>query len=529
MGDLLIFILPLAGILPIIRIKYTMKKQAFVVTLLISMSLVACQKNTGIELVDKESLLRTNNYTYVDYADYNAYDVDSCPSIGEPKLLIVPIWFTNSDRYIKGQGKQNVREDIEKAYIGTPEETGWHSVSSFYKEESKGKCDLKATVTDWYEIDQKTSYYYRSTGRVMRLVSDAVGWYFGNHPEDSRSNYDTDHDGYLDGVMLIYGCPDYTELNIGTVDTSNLWAYCYWLQNPELKDPANPGPNSFFWASYDFMYDTDKAMERAGTSYGGGDNRFCDVDAHTYIHEMGHVFGLDDYYDYSSNFDPAGSFSMQDYNVGGHDPYSVMALGWANPIVPTKSCQIEFDSFQETHDVVLLSANYGESPFDEYLLLELYTPTGLNEFDSKNRYKQAYPLGPSTCGIRLWHVDARLLLHKDSGDYAITNKAINDDGCVEHAFSNTYGSDGHGSPLGPNYLNYKLLQLIRNNPLETYKSKTMLGYEDLFYVGDTFSISQFQKQFIKENDLNAENHFTWSFTVDSVFDGTAKITFTKEK
>ena len=508
-----------------------MKKHLLVLTLLIPMLLVSCHKEPEvIKLLDKNSLLCTNQYSYVDYADNCVDAIDSCPTIGKPKLLIIPIWFTNSSKYIKDAKKDSVRQDIEQAYIGTPEETGWHSVSSFYEEESKGLCKLEATVSEWYECNQKTSYFYSKAFRTMELVRQSVDWYFDNHLDDSRSNYDTDGDGYLDGVMLIYGAPDYSELQINTVDTTNLWAYTYWLQDRDLKDPSNPGPNSFFWASYDFMYDRETAFLRAGTSYGGGDNSHCSIDAHTYIHEMGHVFGLDDYYDYSGNFAPAGGFSMQDYNVGGHDPYSVMALGWVNPIVPTKSCILEIDTFQESHDLILLSTGYENSPFDEYLLLELYSPTGLNEFDCANRYSGAYPLGPLTTGIRLWHVDARLIVGSGrTGHIKFTNNPQNPEGRVQHAFSNTYSTDSYGTPLGENYINYNLLQLIRSRDSISYKTKYMLNMEDLFYVGDTFSINQFQKQFIKENDLNAENKFGWSFTVDSVFDGTAKITLTKAK
>ena len=502
------------------------KKTVFAILLSGIMSLVACEHS--IKLVDKANLLHTNKYQYSNYMDYAPGDQDCCPSTGNPKLLIVPVWFTNSNKYILASKKDGVREDIENAYLGTPEETGWHSVSSFYKEESKGLCQLDGTVTEWYECGQRSSYYYTSTSRVTALARDAADWYFTNHTEDSRTNYDSDKDGYLDGVMLIYGCPDYTQLQITTTDTSNLWAYCYWVGRASLKNVANPGPNQFFWASYDFMYSENKALERTGTKYANGDTSHCQVDTHTFIHEMGHVFGLEDYYDYSDQYNPAGGFSMQDYNVGGHDPYSVMSLGWANPIVPSVNCQIQIETFQESHDLILLSKKYEDSPFDEYLLLELYSPTGLNEFDSVNRYSNAYPQGPNKVGIRLWHVDARMILLVNNTVYQkLVNNPMPSEGKVMHAFSNTYQEGGYGSPLGKNYINYNLLQLIRNNPSETYKPKATLTEGDLFYEGDSFSIGQYQKQFIFENDLNSQNKFTWTFTIDSIVDGVATITFKK--
>lgn len=487
------------------------------------------------------NLEKTNlNYTYKDYTTNSVYPVDSCPSVGTVKLLIIPIWFTDSTTYIKTAKKETVREDIKKAYTGSTSETGWHSVKTYYEEESQGKLTINATVSSWYEINKKSTYYYNdaSTGtyttKTTDLVLEAVNWYFTNNPSDSRKNYDADGNGYLDGVMLIYGAPDTQALNNESAD--NLWAYCYWLQDEKLKNTSNPGANTFFWASYDFMYGKTRAMTQTGTSYANGDTSHCTIDAHTFIHEMGHVFGLDDYYDYSnSKYVPAGGFSMQDYNVGGHDPYSVMALGWASPYIPTESTTITIGAFSETHDLILLSTGFNsyKSPFDEYLLLELYTPTGLNELDSKYQYG-SYPTGPSTTGIRLWHVDARLtyvnsLTSVGEPIYSTSLTSNVEAGYygVYHAMSNTYGSEeGYISPLGSSYSNYNILQLIRNNKSSSYKPSDTLSSTSLFGNGSSFNISSYSKQFVQGTKTNAGMAFNWLFKV-SISGNTATIQLTK--
>ena len=38
--------------------------------------------------------------TYNDYMNNNFYVIDGCPTSGNPKLLVVPIWFTDSYKYI---------------------------------------------------------------------------------------------------------------------------------------------------------------------------------------------------------------------------------------------------------------------------------------------------------------------------------------------------------------------------------------------------------------------------------------------
>ncbi len=474
-------------------------------------------------------------YDYTDYTNNNMYAFDSTPSSGDPKLLVIPVWFTDSSTYITSETKKaNVLSDITDVYFGTASSTGWHSVSSFYNEESKGRVNLTGTVSEWYNAGQNTAYYgdaSQGQTRTTTLVTTASDWYFTNNPIDSRQNYDTDGDGYLDGVLLIPGAPDYSAARSSY---ENLWAYCYWLQG--TASTSSPKANAFFWASYDFMYGRSTATSRAGTSYNGGDTSHCNVDSHTFTHEMGHVFGLDDYYDYSGSYSPGGGFSMQDYNVGGHDPYSVMALGWADPYIPTTSGSITIGAFQTTHDLILLTPSWNayNSPFDEYLLLELYTPTGLNQMDSTYTYNDNYPLGPSTTGIRLWHVDARLTTYSgySYSKSLHSNVSLNN---IYHAMSNTYykagdSSTSYISPLGQSYANYNLLQLIRNNTAETFKPTADFSAGNLFTNGQSFSMSTYGSQFVNNGKLNSNTNLGWSFSVVITGSGasaTATITLTR--
>jgi len=482
----------------------------------------------SVTVKDEEGTITKSKlkYTYEDYIKYNASQISSCPLEDNPKLLIIPIWFTDSTNFIDTSKKETVREDIRKTYVGTNEETGWRSVKTFYEEESKGTMSLDATVSSWYSCgDSYTKYTSKTTGRsnTRNLVSKATTWYFTNNPSDSKSNYDTDDNGYLDGVMLIYGAPDYG--TYGGSSNSNLWAYCFWLQT-EAGTVSAPEPNVFFWASYDFMYGSN-ATSRTGKSYGGGDTTYCNLDTHTYIHEMGHVLGLEDYYDYSEQYNPAGGFSMQDANVGGHDPYSVMAYGWADPYIPTESMEITINDFQSSHDLILLSDHAVDSPFDEYLLLELYTPTGLNKFDSDHQYSSRYPQGPSVPGIRLWHIDARLTNYLGGEDFSTSLTTNPKTNYVTHAMSNTYDDEDYGSPLGEDYYDYNILQLIRNSSTIDYHPTSNLSESSLFKTGSSFNMSTYSKQFVKGTTLNNGKALGWSFSVQGIADNQAVISLTK--
>ncbi len=489
--------------------------------------------------------------TYKDYSDYNTYDIDYCPTKGNVKLLIIPVWFSDSSTYIKTANKETVREDIRKTYLGTNEETGWRSVKTYYEELSSGAVSISGTVTDWYSV----SYSSRAVGYdgsiTTDLVTAATNWYFKNNPSDNRSNYDSDNNGYIDAVMLIYGAPDYSALDDDSLE--NLWAYCYWLQ--DVNEGSYPIPNDFFWASYDFMYSkgTYYKPTPAGTEYGSGDTKHCTLDAHTYIHEMGHVFGLEDYYDYSSSkLAPAGGFSMQDYNVGSHDPYSVMALGWANPYVVTDNSTVTIGTFQKTKELIVVTENWNGigSPFDEYLILELYSPTGLNALDCNYTYNNTIK-GPSRVAVRIWHVDARLAYSDDVttkyingrnvnvpvySDKNITNNAKISPSVapygVTHAFSNTYNDADYGSVLGSKYYNNNILQLIRNNTmLSQTKLKDTVEYGDLFGTG-SYQMSSYKNQFVNSSPLTMNNgsFAGWNFRINisgSGNDATAKIEIVK--
>ena len=485
--------------------------------------------------------------TYGDYIDNNVYPLSSTPTLGKAKLLVIPVWFNDSSSFISESKKDSVVEDISAVYFGKNTDTGWRSVKTYYEEESHGKLRMDGTVSNWYSVNQSHQYYGQDADhtKTTSLVESAVEWYFTtDNPSDTRTSYDCDKDGYLDGVILIYAAPDYATKG-GSV--SNLWAYCFWLQNTGAKNKAKPGANVFFWASYDFMYGKARALSRTGHDYSHGDtSNNVNADAHTYIHEMGHMFGLEDYYDYSNlKFMPAGAFSMQDQNVGGHDPYSSFALGWGKAYIPNASVNIELQPFVTTGEMIILSPNWNSfnSPFDEYLILEYYTTGGLNYLDSTHAYMGGYPTGSQESGIRLWHVDARLLytntptIRSSYTASKITSNPNISGQKVTHMFSNTY-NDGSTdmenlSPLSSRnpendpYSNYKMLELIRNNPVMTGRTKEPLRSSDLFKAGSSFKMSNYSKQFVNETKLNNGSNLGFTFKVNSLNDSYASISSTK--
>ena len=167
------------------------------------------------------------------------------------------------------------------------------------------------------------------------------------------------------------------------------------------------------------------------------------------------------------------------------------------------------------------------------MLLEYYTPTGLNEFDTNYRYGN-YVQGPNTRGIRLWHVDARLTSYRGSYTFSglLTNPNDKTGYGVVTAMTNTYDgngvSSGYLSPLGSEYYNFNLLQLIHNDKtIDNSASKRNLSAESLFKTNDTFDMSSYGDQFYRNGKLNSNSDLGFTFTVNGFTDEFASITVTK--
>ena len=212
-----------------------------------------CEKVYSVTVIESQKVEILQTYT--DYTKNYANKTSGCPTTGaNVNLLVIPVWFTDSANYVSTSKKDLLLEDMRKAFFGTTEEAGWHSVSSYYYEESLGELHLSGKVSDtwynYYESAETVNQFVadnNSDPRQKNLVKNAVDDYFSKHTTEYRTDYDSDHDGYLDGVMLIYAAPNYSTYHYSSGD--NLWAYCYYVSESGQKSVMSPGVNGFFWAS----------------------------------------------------------------------------------------------------------------------------------------------------------------------------------------------------------------------------------------------------------------------------------------
>ena len=200
----------------------------------------------------------------------------------------------------------------------------------------------------------------------------------------------------------------------------------------------------------------------------------------TVIHETGHLLGLDDYYDYTENKGPEGGIGggdMMDYNVGDHNAFSKVLLGWINPYVLTGSnVSITLNSFEKSGDCIIVPKNWNGSFYSEYFIIDYYTPTGVNAFvKGKSGLFGTY-------GIRIYHINAELLSYNDAS--------------IIYAMTKYNNSD----------TTYRLITLVEADGRNDINNKGWSEDSDLFKAGDVYSTAKWHN--------NTSANFT--MTVNSI-------------
>ena len=468
------------------------------------------------ETSDKEKMERS----IFDYADSSIRTTGYLIN-GKFKSVVIPIWFTDSDNFISEAKKDNIRNDAQKVFFSDnpSEDIGWESAKTYYEKESrvngllsgeKGLVDIDGKVSDWF-IDTNPSSVYKDSEPESDLKQRAVDWYFSTTGENIN-DYDANNDGYLDGVIFMYGAPDYSTTGDST---NNLWYHVIAHSFSSRPSISTPILGNNMWVSYASMYGENNFKDRVGKNdyvkhY--GKNTGLKLNPHTYIHETGHMFCLQDYYSTTRDESLPTENTMQSNNIGGHDPYSLLINNWANAYIPNESMTLDIRDVQSSHDIVLLTPKWNDaySPFDEYIALELFAPNGLNEFDSNNGYGfGAY----SEVGLRIWHIDSRLYCY-DTGEITTDPR----DGRTAILTDNSRGSPSGSQQIFKDHDEYPLLHLLRNDK-DFSIDDTRLDMQESHYfkAGSTFSLEEFDKQFVEEGKLNNGLKLNWSVTVKNIY------------
>ncbi len=412
---------------------------------------------------------------------------DNNASEGEVINLVVPIVWQDQPENATDALLTELRSDLGRVVddSGTvtdhsDELTDRFSLSEYYDMASYGKYRITSYVTDWYAAPYSfggNMEYTDVTG--TGFVQELYEWLYRTYPDMDWSRFDGNGDGFFDSVMLVnVGKSSGDEILMGTFGHAVHVSMGYTGEGAGTQQ--EPRIKNYISMNSSFLGDS------------------------TMIHEYGHGFGLVDYYDVTySGIDALGHYDMQSGNVGDWNPYSKYAVGWIVPQVVQgleagESADITIGSFARTGDAIVIpsAGTEHDGPFGEYLLIDLFTPEALNQYDAP-----AFGLQDAV-GVRMYHVNSRmekrLIVGTDGVEYPI--------GTVHYA--NAYHQQGK-------YL-LELLQAGGDNTFTDITNlRTDLTAEDLFAPGDVFTAEAYD-EFLTDGRMDDGSEFGYRIKVVSI-------------
>ena len=420
------------------------------------------------------------NSKYVKSVADQGYYLDGCPTTGDVKVLVIPVEF--SDRQASSLGYD--LEKLNLALNGESGTTNYYSVSEYYKISSYGKLNLQFDILDeWFMPQNNVSYYENLTmdyyGSELEIGDQVVMDEALQYLEDKidLSEYDSDNNQVIDAIMLI------STVEIDENKSFN-WAFRYWNlytdENGYYYEYDGVSANDYLWASYQFILES--YDEEGNVTYDSNT-----INPYTYIHEFGHVLGADDYYDTAYINEPLLGCDVMDSMNGDHNPFTKFNYGWltsSRVVVADESVTLKLEDFSKNGDTIIIANNYDEElgAYQEYYVLMYYRSVELNGGD------YGYFIND---GVVMYHVNASL--YREEVDGIVYYDIYN---------NNTDESDYYGT---------------KDNLIEFVKSPN----DTIVYtLGMSSSTDIIDDQ---------GNKISYTFTIDSLNENEATITFTKNK
>ena len=431
-----------------------------------------------------------------------SYNQDDVNGVIEQNLLVVPVYFTDSSVASSASLMETKHILIENAFFGDSSYTSYESVASYYNKSSYGHLKLKGEVLPWVAINQSSEEAYKEGKNSPENYSDKIVKQIVNSlSEDILNKYSTNKAGVLDALYVIYDHPYQKDKK--NSDDSLFWAYTYHCKSTSKV-------SNYSWSSFDFL---------------GSNQR---VDASTYIHETGHLFGLLDYYNKGamSYYQPMGFMDMMDYNLGDHSPLSKYLLNWTSPYIldmgNNTSGDITIRDFSSTGDFILVpKSGYNGTPYDRYLLISFFTPKGLNDLSDFPSYEYSDINGekniftyPNQYGVLVYEVNAQLgycksgTIRNNTPSYFIDEVPPAGDYVINFYYDNELDKESD-KPF------YHLLESSGQN---TFKEGKSASNNTLFKYNSSFDASTFP---------SLVEEFGVSFKVSKLTTSEARITFNK--
>lgn len=268
--------------------------------------------------------------------------------VRNPNLLVVLVNFTNAT--MQTSNINQFTHQIKDSNYNSGNFTG--SVRDYFFDNSFEQMDPNFHVIGPYTLNHPYSFYGANEDNCSQMVVDALN--IADTADDiDLSIFDNDGDGQVDLVHVIYA----GQGEHYTGQTSQIWAHMWYVENSPTYDGVQ--------------------LHRYSCSSELGQYNACDGIG-AVCHEMGHVFGLPDFYD--SDYDESGGTAATtgEFDVmaeGSYNnncltpPYYSMVernmIGWAVADTITANATYTLEPIIESNNALHLDLDE-----DEYLTFE---------------------------------------------------------------------------------------------------------------------------------------------------------------
>jgi len=301
---------------------------------------------------------------------------------------------------------------------------GMPSVADYYDEASGGQLTVTGDLWGWVALPQTQSYYSQGLGGVgsypnngQRMSENAVSAALAAFPSLNLADYDADGDGNVDALLVIHSGQGFEwagATGSGAVSSSpDPFAINSHKWTTMQKDFGSGAQVS------DYVTCPELQLVLPGLWPAWTDSV---ATIGVYCHELGHMFGLPDFYDTQAFTNHLSAWDIMDFGtwnrVTGTPAYAVpgalpglpsawsrMYLGWTAPQVVAPPAG---EAVQEPR--TLSSSSLGAAPLQ--LLSNPFgvdwepTAEGSGEyFLAEVRTQDGYDAGLPAAGLLLYHVD----------------------------------------------------------------------------------------------------------------------------
>ena len=293
------------------------------------------------------------------------------PHTGSPKALVILVQFKDTV-FSMSNPRQSFSDYLNAegplSNYGNMESRNYGSVRQYFKDMSQGKFTPQFDVAGPVTLDSASAYYGKNSGSITDVhVSDMVREACAAvNNEVNFADYDSDHDGLVDLVYIIYA--GWSE-SVGGNSSDCIWPKSSWIYNLSfdnvnirrygINNELNYFPNKKFTSNPEI------------TRRINGIGLFC--------HEFSHTMGLPDFYypdapdnqemEYWDLMDN-GEYTDNGYTPTPYTPWEKEVMGWTSlqTITEAKRYTLANDSALKV-----------EAENGEYMILHNVQKTGWNK------------------------------------------------------------------------------------------------------------------------------------------------------